>query len=92
MAASIKCGHPVKTNGKFEVNCDSAKGKFSTSYSACDGTTSGGATTGSATTGSATTGNSTTGTTGSAMVSGALELAAFSMPTCVLVALAAIDV
>jgi len=53
--ASIKCGHPVKTNGKFEVSCSSAKGKFSTSYSDCDGASTGGATTGSATTGSATT-------------------------------------
>jgi hypothetical protein len=83
MVASTKCGHPVKTNGKFEVNCHGAIGVFSTSYSSCSAATSGGSTTsGGATTGAAT---NKTGT-----VSGALQLAAFSAPTFALVASVAV--
>jgi len=85
--ASTKCGHPVKTNGKFEVQCSSSKGVFSTNYSSCS--TASGTTTGTTgTTGS--TANTTTGAKGA--TSGALQLAAVSAATIALVALAAVGV
>jgi len=78
MAASTKCGYPEKTNGKFEVECNSAKGKFSTSYSTCDAAALSGSTSAAPSSGLA--------------FSGALQLAAFSVPTFALVALVAIEV
>jgi len=81
MAGSIKCGHPVKTNGKFEIECNGAKGKYSTSYSSCDA---------AATTGGTTSGGAATNKTGT--TSSALQLAVFSAPTFALVALVALGV